>query len=157
MPTLYESIKCPCINQFIVVNVQRRRMATPPKSPRTEQDYVLSFKRLDVVADAFRTLCQWGTLAFIAFMFYRIAEVLAGKSTYAYGNFQFLANVTVSRSIISLLTASGWVYGLGQRSLRRKHIERTVPAKTALEKQLDSRRTSSNLTPKGTTPRGRGD
>jgi hypothetical protein len=50
-------------------------------------------------------------------------------------------NLTVSRSIVALLTDSGLAYGLAQRSLRRKNIERVVPLKNELEKFLTTSKT----------------
>lgn len=82
--------------------------------------------------------------------------MLAGLTTSANIGVRLAGNVTVSRGIITLLTGSGWAYGVAQRSLRRKNIERLVPLKNELEKVIDKKRTSSNLTQRGTTPPRKG-
>jgi hypothetical protein len=122
------------------------------KPPRTVLDNQLSFKRLDTATELGRELIKWAALVVIAFMGYRCVNVLAGRSTLAEIGIKILGNIKVSDGIITLLTGSGWAYGLAQRSLRRRNIERVVPAKNELERMLDPNRSSSNLTGKGTTP-----
>jgi len=126
-------------------------MDSPPP-PRTVLDNQLSFKKWDTLVLLVGQLIKWGALVLIAFRGFGALEVFAGKTTFADLGFRFLGNLTVSRGIISLFTTSGWVYGLGQRSLRRRNIERIVPDKNELERILDKNRTSSNLSKKGTTP-----
>jgi hypothetical protein len=129
-------------------------MASTPlqKPPRTALDYQLSIKRLDTVTDLGTALIKWAAVFGIAYMLYRCVAVMAGTNTFADIGVRILGNLTVSKGIITLLTGSGWAYGLAQRSLRRRNIQRTVPLKNELEKQLDENRSSSNLTGKGTTP-----
>lgn len=130
-------------------------MASNPSSkpPKTELEYVLPLKRWDTFAELGRYAIQWGGLVLIAYFFYKDVEVLAGRSTFAQIGINILANLKVSRGIIALLTGSGWAYGLGQRRLRRKNIQRLATAKNEVEKRIDKNRTSSNLTSKGTTPK----
>ena len=130
-------------------------MASNPSSkpPKTELEYVLSLKRWDTFAELGRSAIQWGALVFIAYFSYKGVDVLAGRNTFAQIGINVLGNLTVSRGIIALLTASGWAYGLGQRRLRRKNIQRLATAKNEVEKRIDKNRTSSNLTSKGTTPK----
>jgi len=75
---------------------------------------------------------------------------LAGKSTFADVGFRILGNLKISEGISYIFGASGVLYGVGQRQLRRRNIERIVPLKNKLEKILDPKRTSSSLTSKGT-------
>lgn len=129
-------------------------MASTPSPPRmTEREYELSFKKWDTFAEWGRYGIQWTGLVLIAYFFYRSVDVLAGRNTFAEIGIKVLGNLTVSRGIITLLTASGWIFGLGQRSLRRKNIERLAPAKNEVERRIDKNRTSSNLTSRGTTPK----
>jgi hypothetical protein len=128
--------------------------STPsPKPSETELRYLLSFRKWDTFAELVRSAIQWGALVGIFYIFYKDLDVLAGRSTFAQIGINLLGNLKVSRGIIALLTGSGWVYGLGQRSLRRKNIERLAPAKNEVEKRIDKNRTSSNLTSRGTTPK----
>jgi hypothetical protein len=128
------------------------------KLPRTELEYHLAFKRWDAFTELGGKLIQWSGLVAIAYCAYLSSVALAGKTTLAEIGVKVLGNLTVSRAIISLLAGSGWAYGLGQRRLRRRNIERLGTAKNELERRLDKKRTSSNLTSKGTTPkRGKGE
>jgi len=131
-------------------------MATPPskKPARTELDYGLSFKRLDTFSVIIRDVIKWGGIAYLGRCTYLVIAVLAGKSTFADIGIRFLANVKVSDGIIALLIGGGWAYGFGQRQLRRRHIKHIENSKNELERLLDPKRTSSNLTDKGTTRPG---
>jgi p-aminobenzoyl-glutamate transporter AbgT len=130
-------------------------MATPPhRPPRTESDYVLSYKKIDSVTTVVREAIKWaGIVLIVRYGYYAIA-VLAGHSTFADIVVRFLANVKVSDGILYLLAGGGIVYGVGQRYLRRRHIKHVVPAKNRLEEMLDPNRSSSGLTPQGTTHPG---
>jgi hypothetical protein len=119
-------------------------------------DNQLSFKRLDTALEFWRVIVQWTTIGFLGFMAYKSIVVLAGVSTTANIAVRLAGNLTVSRGIITLLTCGGWAFGLAQRSLRRKNIERVVPLKNDLEKVIDPNRTSSDLTTRGTTPPKKG-
>ncbi|OLE76904.1 hypothetical protein AUG19_01880 [archaeon 13_1_20CM_2_54_9] len=127
-----------------------------PTPPRTVLDNQLSFKRLDTALEFWRVLVQWGTVAFLGYMAYRSVSALAGVTTSANIGVRLFGNLMVNRGIVALLAGSGWAFGLAQRSLRRKNIERLVPLKNDLEKVIDPKRTSSNLTSRGTTPPKKG-
>jgi hypothetical protein len=130
--------------------------SSPSPPPRTALDNQLSFKRLDTALEFWRVLIQWGTVAFLGYMTYRSVGALAGMTTSANIGVRLFGNLMVNRGIVALLTGSGWAFGLAQRSLRRKNIERLVPLKNDLEKVIDPKRTSSNLTSRGTTPPKKG-
>jgi hypothetical protein len=85
------------------------------------------------------------------FFVYKSVVALAGKETLASLGMSVFGNVKVSDGILYVLTGSGLVYGLGQRSLRRRTIKRLTPRSIDLERKLDPGRTSSGLTSKGTT------
>jgi len=129
-------------------------MAAPPptKPPLTELDYRRSFHRLETVNEIVQLAIKWGILGYLGHCAFLIVQALAGKSTFADIGIRVFGNLNVSDGIITVLAGGGWVYGLGQRQLRRRNIQRTVPAKNALERLLNPTRTSSDLTSKGTTP-----
>jgi len=129
-------------------------MAETPlqKPPRTVLDNQLSFKKLDTVAELGRDLIKWAAVVVLGYWGYRSVAVMAGTITFADIGLRIIGNLTVNKGIITLLTGSGWVYGLAQRSLRRRFVERNAKAKNDLEKVIDPKRTSSNLSSKGTTP-----
>jgi hypothetical protein len=128
--------------------------SSPPlKPPKTELDYQLSFRKWDTLAEWGNKLIQWSAVVVIAYFGFRTFDALAGRNTFAEFGIKVLGNITVNRAILSFVTASGWVFGLGQRNLRRRNIERLSREKNELERRLDPKRTSSNLTKKGTTPK----
>jgi hypothetical protein len=130
-------------------------MANPSqRPPRTESDYALSYKKIDSVATVVREAVKWAAIVLIVRYGYYAIAILAGHSTFADIAVRFLANLKVSDGILYLLTGGSIAYGVGQRYLRRRHIKRVVPAKNQLERILDPNRSSSGLTPKGTTHPG---
>jgi hypothetical protein len=130
-------------------------MATPhPRPKRTDSDYQLSYKKIDSFTTISLALIKWGGIASVFYCGYLTATVLAGRVTTANIFVKILGSATVNRSLMFLLIGGGWAYGFGQQALRRRNIQRTVPAKNALEKILDHRRTSSHLTERGTTQPG---
>lgn len=82
--------------------------------------------------------------AFIAF---------AGKHTDANLAFNVLANLHADRWFAYLFGVGGAGYGLVERRLKRRTIERLTARTEELELRLDPARTSSQLTPEGTTRR----
>jgi hypothetical protein len=130
-------------------------MANPTLQPtRTESDYLLSYKKIDSVTTIIRYIVMWGGLCFIAYCGYLCVAVLAGRATSANIFIKIFGSATISRGLMVLLAGGGWVYGLGQQYLRRRNIQRIVPAKNALERKLDPKRSSSHLTERGTTQPG---
>jgi len=130
-------------------------MATPsPRPTRTESDYQLSYKKIDSVTTIIRDIIKWGGLSFLGYCGYLSVAVLAGRATTANIFIKILGNATINHALWALLAGGGWVYGIGQQYLRRRNIQRIVPAKNALEKKLDPKRTSSHLTERGTTQPG---
>ncbi len=86
-----------------------------------------------------------GAACFIAYMSFRSVDALAGKITFASLGASFIGDVRINEALAWLLA--------GERRLRRKHIERTAPQISELESRIDPNRTSSRLTPRGTTRR----
>jgi hypothetical protein len=130
-------------------------MATPtPRPTRTESDYLLSYKKIDSVTTIIRDLFKWGGLSFLGYCGYLSVAVLAGRATTANIFIKILGNATINHGLMVVLAGGGWVYGLGQQYLRRRNIQRIVPAKNAAERKLDPKRTSSYLTEQGTTQPG---
>jgi hypothetical protein len=130
-------------------------MATPtPRPTRTESDYLLSYKKIDSVTTIIRDIVKWGGLSFLGYCGYLSVALLAGRATTANIFVKILGNATINHGLMVVLAGGGWVYGMGQQLLRRRNIQRTVPAKNALELKLDPKRTSSNLTKRGTTQPG---
>jgi hypothetical protein len=104
------------------------------------------------VVDVLTSLIRWSGLVAIAYFGASGVSALAGTSTDAKIGVNFLADVRVS-SVVSWLVASGGVgYGLRQRQLRRQTVERLGNRVPKLERSIDERRSSSGLSPTGSTP-----
>jgi hypothetical protein len=118
-----------------------------------ELKYRLRFRMLDVLASVVQLGIPWGALCFIAYMVFRSVGTLAGRATVADLRTTFLGNVKINEAVAWVLVALFGAYGLNERRLRRKHIERTAPTIHELEAQIDPNRTSSRLSQRGTTRR----
>ncbi len=97
-------------------------------------------------------LIAWGGVVLIARYAYLSVSALSGKITTSDIGVNFLGDVRVSEGLAWLLGIGGTGYGLSQRKLRRDTIERLQGRIKAMEKEHDPKRSSSNLTVRGTTP-----
>jgi hypothetical protein len=130
-------------------------MATSlPAKPVTELQAMLSFKRIDAISDVVRQAIKWGVLLGIARYGYLSIAALAGHQTLADIVVKLLANIKLSNGICYVVTGGSLIYGIGQRQLRRRNIRRIAHDKNEAERLIDPKRTSSNLTEKGTTRPG---
>jgi hypothetical protein len=92
----------------------------------------------------------------VIFIFFYAKEVLvafAGKETAANLALSLAANLQLDRWLAYLVGASGVGYGIRQRQVRRRNIERMTGHNAEVEKQVHPTRTSSGLTAKGKTRR----
>lgn len=128
-------------------------MAKNKTNAQLEAELRLSKRQswIDGFFSALNNVIRWGTVAYIAHEIYLTVGLLAGKSTFADIGLKFFADIRVSEGVSYLLGASGVGYGLSQRKLRRKNIERLQGRIVTLEKQIDRNRTSSRLTETGET------
>jgi hypothetical protein len=124
---------------------------TPAKQVQAEYDERLAFKKIDAIVSVFGMLLKFSAIVLCVRYGYFSVVALAGKSTFADVGFRILGNLKISEGISYIFGTGGIVYGVGQRQLRRRNIERIVPLKNKLEMILDPKRTSSGLTSKGTT------
>jgi hypothetical protein len=102
-------------------------------------------------ASFLNNLTRWGGLSFITYWIYRAIESLAGKETIADVVVKFIGNLTISQGAAYVLGGAGLAYGVAQKKLRQKTVERLQPRVQELEERLDPNRTTSDLTPKGET------
>jgi len=126
-------------------------MTNPDPPSPTELQARITYRKIDAVVSIGKTVIKFGALVWCAFYAYKIVAVLAGKTTFASLIVSILANVKVSDSICVLLAGGGSAYGLAQRSLRRKTLKRLTERPKELEEAIDAKRSSSNLTLRGTT------
>ena len=130
-------------------------MATRPATSKTDSEVRLSYKRIDALVTIVKTLCVYGWPVWCMYFVYKIALVLAGKTTLASFAMSLavsvLGNDRVMKSIYLIVTGGSIAYGVGQRRLRRREIERHTERPRRLEMAMDRTRTSSGLTSRGTT------
>jgi len=98
-----------------------------------------------------QSLIKWGGLVFIVYFGYLTVAVLAGKHTEASIGIKVLGNIRISEALAWLLALGSATYGGAQRKLRRDVVERLHSRNKELERALDPRRSSSQLTPRGNT------
>lgn len=123
-------------------------MAKP--SPE-ELRYRLKFRIVDMIGSSIHTIVPWGCAVLIAWIFQKSVLSLAGQYTFAQIGVGFLGDFRISDSVAYIFGASGVAYGLKRRKLLRDNIERTAKRISDYEKRLDGKRSSSRLTPRGTT------
>lgn len=130
-------------------------MTTAHPPTRTEADHRLSYKRIDAVVTITKTICMYGWPIACMYFVYKIALVLAGKTTLASFAMSVavaaLGNDRVVKVVWIVVTGGSIAYGVGQRRLRRREIKRHTERPRQLETLIDPRRTSSGLTSEGTT------
>jgi hypothetical protein len=114
-------------------------------------EHLLGFKKWDVIGSSINTFIRYFFLFGIAVMMFLTARVLAGKYTFAQIGVKFLADFKISDAVYIALSGGSIIYGLEQRRLRRKSIERITPRNKELELKIDARRSSSGLSPRGTS------
>jgi hypothetical protein len=118
-----------------------------------ELEFKLRTQKWDLILRVALSLIKFGTIAAIAWQFRLGVEAVAGRETVA--NFALAlvadlkANSVISHLVLGLVGATGAGYGLRQRNLRRKDIQRLGNRVVELEKRMDSRRSSSSLTVDG--------
>jgi len=118
---------------------------------KAQNRYIRQSRIIYLVTTAINNLFKYGSLLGIAYCFYLIIAVLAGKTTLANIGISFLGNVRISETVAWLFGVSGVAFGYRQRRLRRKTVEHLQTRNIELEKQIDPNRTSSTLTPRGDT------
>jgi hypothetical protein len=117
----------------------------------TENRFMVLRSLIDGIFSTANSLIRWGTVAYLGNKMYLAVTVLAGKTTLADIGVNFLADVRVSEGLLTALGVSATGYGISQRKLRRKTVERLQGRIIELEGKIDKERTSSRLTPTGET------
>lgn len=107
--------------------------------------------KADVRGNNFNNLVKWLGLSFIAFMGFLSINSLSGNYTIAEIGIEFASSFKVNTAVSYVFGLSGVLYGLFERDLRKRTIERMSKRTTELELSIDPNRSSSNLTPRGNT------
>ena len=116
-----------------------------------QNEFTIKFKKWDIVNSAIQTSLKVGGFVAIVGILASAFKVFAGKQTLLNVAMEIVAHLNLSVKISYALALSGVAYGLRQRTLRRKVIAKMSEHQRKLEEFIDERRTSSELTLKGTT------
>jgi hypothetical protein len=105
------------------------------------------------IAGSLRPLIYCACIVLVVHFGTDAIKAFAGRVSTADLSFviSIMASQKFSFTASATLAGSGWFYGFRQRNLRRNTVERLQPRIAELEKMLDSRRTSSQLTTRGAT------
>jgi hypothetical protein len=130
-------------------------MASHQQTPSAEElKFHLSMKKWEVVQTVWSTSFPWLCSVAIAAFIWLTARSLAGKMTFAQIGMSLLGDLKISDGVAYMFGAGGVGYGYKERRLRQRTIERLSSRIEDLEKGKDPRRSSSNLTKRGTTRQG---
>ena|SRR6266478_4736755 len=94
---------------------------------------------------------KYGTLAFIAYWGFDALKAFAGKGTDAAVVFKIVTDLRIDQGIAYLFGLGGVAYGYKERRAKQKAVGHLGTARQEAEKRVDPGRTSSNLTPRGTS------
>lgn len=119
---------------------------------RAENRILRDTRWVQAATSIVNTVVRWGAAVWIASYLYRSVVVLAGETTVADFGLRVLGDLQVSTALAWVVAVCGAGYGTWERRVRKKAIERLTPRHRDLERQLDPRRTSSGLTPRGDSP-----
>ncbi|MCX7359020.1 MAG: hypothetical protein NT015_12875 [Alphaproteobacteria bacterium] len=114
------------------------------------QLYMLIAER---TAQVLSTLIRWGVVLGIAYCLMVSVQAMAGTQTSFSVVVQMLASISADRYVAYIVAILFGAYGYNERRLRREKTEQLSAHIKELERRLDPNRTSSSLTPKGTTPK----
>lgn len=110
-----------------------------------------SGSRSNAVVQVISQTIKWGGLCFLAWCFKESIEALAGKDTLSDIKIALLSDLNINQWLAYAVGGGGIVYGLSQRHLRKSTVETIQSRNQKLEKMVDPKRSSSNLTPRGNT------
>lgn len=125
------------------------------KKTRAQLEAELSFVKHSRIAEGIvnilSSFIRWGSLVLIARYTYLGIEALAGKATLADVGIKFLTNIKIEVALAWCAAGGGMLYGYQQRRMRKDTVERLQNRIQELEQNIDPKRSSSKLTPRGDT------
>jgi hypothetical protein len=113
--------------------------------------FELLSKGIEAGVTVIQTVMWTAALIAVAYFGEKVLIAFAGKTTSADVSFSLLTKLQSDRWFAYLFGFGGMSYGYAERKLRQRNIKRMSAVNVDLEKRLDPRRTSSGLTPTGTT------
>ena len=127
------------------MSTQRRRQKA------TSANLPVSIAVVEQIGLTVRTIAICGVICLIFYFLRDIFSSIAGKETSANVALSFLANVQVEVALAWSFGIAGILYGASQKQLRRNYIAKFHADNANLERRLDSRRSSTQLTAHGDT------
>ncbi len=122
---------------------------------RAEKEQDLRFRRFVKVVDSVTALGSalicYSAFVLCFYFMYRTAATLAGKTTTANIGLGMFGALRIDALVGYTVGVLGTIYGLRQQKLRRDKTEYLQGRIKKLEMQSDPKRSSSKLTPRGTT------
>lgn len=116
-----------------------------------ELRFIKQSKIAEGVIQVINNLIRYGTILGVSYHLYLAVESLSGRTTLADIGISFLGNLNISVAIAWVSCIVGIVYGMNQKKLKNDTVERLQSRITDLEKEIDPKRSSSNLTKRGET------
>jgi hypothetical protein len=117
----------------------------------TDQRFRLISQGIDGFVAIVRTVIWAGLGAFSVYFAHAVLIEYAGKSTLADLAFRLVVDLRLDVALAYMFGAGGVGYALYERRLRRRNIARLTARNQELELRIDPERSSSGLTPRGTT------
>lgn len=121
------------------------------KASNAQAETLVRMRRYDIVDTFVRLAIPWGCLLLMVYWATGSLNALAGKETFADIGIRVLGDFRVSEGVAYLFGGLGVGYGILQKLLRQRNIERLAPRIKELEQHVHPQRTSSQLTARGTT------
>ena len=134
---------------FVVLAGMGSKRRLTNQEQRQETNRVIA--RSDAVARIFTAICKYGAICFIAWCVKEASNGLSGKQTLAKIGVDVATDFRLNEWLAYALAGGSVVWGLGERRLRRNKVAELAKQTTELEQLVDNNRSSSNLTPRGTT------
>ncbi len=123
-----------------------------------QRDHMEKVQSSSTVGAVLTSLIRWGGIVGVAYFAYGVIAVLAGKETHANIGISVMTSLsesgTVKKFICTVIVVGAILWGWWQQRLRRRNIRRMGDRKAELERRIDPKRKSSQLSPSGTTNPG---
>jgi len=116
-----------------------------------ELKYRLRIKRIEMFGAVLNSVAKWGALLGCVYFASDTLKGIVGTTTYADVGIRFLGSLRISQSIGIAITSFSIFVALRERKLRHDKTEYLQGRIKKLEEVLDMNRSSSRITPRGTT------
>lgn len=116
-----------------------------------DQRFQLWMKIVDGLFSLAKKAVPWGFGATMVFFVAQIFIAYAGENTQADVAINLIAGIQADRWVAYIIALLGTGYGLRQRKLRQRAIERLTVRPKQLEQDMDPDRSSSDILPDGRT------